>query len=100
MSRTPGGEDGTAPVSGGGGAGAAAAAGAAGSGGGGGSADARGANATGANMQTAARVAKRFNMRVTAPLVVEIRGVTWSLGIPVVQVICRVESWTGRVSKG
>ncbi|CQD24367.1 hypothetical protein BN970_06401 [Mycolicibacterium conceptionense] len=59
---------GTAPVSGGGGAGAAAA-GTAGSGGGGGSAYARGAIATGANMQTAARGAKRLNMRERAPLV-------------------------------
>jgi hypothetical protein len=61
---TPGSAEATRPLSGGG----PSAAGSAG-GGGGGSAAARGATATGANRATAARVARRFNMRELVPLV-------------------------------
>src|ERR1700712_2288499 len=73
VTSTPGGADGTAPVSGGGGPGTPT--GATAGSGGGGSARARGAAASGANMQTAARVAKRFNILVVAPLVVESNGI-------------------------
>ena len=62
---TPGSAEATRPLSGGGPASTAGSAG----GGGGGSADARGANATGANIKTAAKVAKRFNMRKLVPLI-------------------------------
>ncbi|WP_234788991.1 MspA family porin [Mycolicibacterium fortuitum] len=70
-------------------------------GGGGGSADARGAIATGANMQTAARGAKRLNMRELAPLVVLDRAVLRRTMVARTQRFqgnCRDESLTGCVS--
>src|SRR6478735_3470143 len=72
VSRTPGGPDGTAPS---GGSGLVAFTGTAGSGGGGGSAWARGAPTTSIATQTDASMAKRFNMVVSAPLVVGIQRI-------------------------
>ncbi|GAB7067770.1 hypothetical protein JCM12141A_20590 [Mycolicibacterium hodleri] len=65
----PGAAEGTAPVSGGG---TGAPTGCTAGSGAGGSASAMGAVPTGMAMQTAASVAKRFNMSESAPLVVEI----------------------------
>src|SRR3954447_22346334 len=71
VSSTPGGADGTAPS---GGSGLVSPTGCTAGSGGGGSANARGAVPTGIAMQTAASMAKRFNMVVMAPLVVGIQA--------------------------